>query len=109
MNLATQIILEDENLVAINKPSGILTIADREGNISLRNFLQHAYGDIYTVHRLDKDTSGVVVFARNEASHKQLSQLFESRNIQKFYLGLVHGKLLEPSGTIEAGIMEHPV
>ena len=109
MKLADQIIMEDENLVAINKPSGVLTIADREGNISLKTFLQQAYGEIFTVHRLDRDTSGIVVFARNEATHKQLSQLFESRNIEKYYLGLVHGKLLEPSGTIDAGIMEHPV
>lgn len=109
MKLADQIIMEDENLVAINKPSGVLTIADREGNISLKTFLQQAYGEIFTVHRLDRDTSGIVVFARNEATHKQLSQLFESRNIEKYYLGLVHGKLLEPFGTIDAGIMEHPV
>jgi len=109
MKLKEYVIYEDENFVAINKPSGMLTIPDREGNISLKNYLQQTYGDIFTVHRLDRDTSGIVVFARNEHTHKQLSLLFEGRDIEKYYLGLVHGKLQEPSGTIEEGIMEHPM
>ena len=109
MKLADHIISEDENLVAINKPAGVLTIPDRMGNISLKNYLQQAYGEIFTVHRLDKDTSGVVVFAKNEQTHKQLSQLFEGRDVEKYYLGFVLGKFAEPTGTIEEGIMEHPV
>lgn len=87
----------------------MLTIPDREGNVALKNFLQQAYSEIFTVHRLDRDTSGIVVFARNEETHKQLSQLFEGRDVEKYYLGLVHGKVVQPSGTIDTGIMEHPV
>ena len=109
MKLADHIIFQDENLIAINKPSGMLTIPDRMGNISLKNYLQQSFGEIFTVHRLDKDTSGVVVFAKNEITHKQLSQLFEGREVEKYYLGLVIGKLAEPSGSIDAAIMEHPV
>ena len=57
---------EDENLVAINKPSGLLTIPDREGkDVSLKQILKAKYGEIFTVHRLDKDTSGIVIFAKN--------------------------------------------
>src|SRR5688500_7751008 len=109
MKLSEHIIYQDDNLVAINKPSGLLTIPDRMGNISLKNHLQESLGDIFTVHRLDKDTSGVVVFAKNEITHKQLSQLFEEREVEKFYQGLVYGKLIEPTGTIDTPLMEHPV
>lgn len=109
MKLADHIIFQDENLVAVNKPPGMLTIPDRMGNISLKNHLQQFFGEIFTVHRLDKDTSGIVVFAKNEITHKQLSQLFEGRVVEKYYLGLVIGKLAEPSGSIDIPIMEHPV
>ncbi len=109
MKLSNHIIHQDDNLIAINKPSGMLTIPDRMGNISLKNFLQSAFGEIFTVHRLDKDTSGVVVFAKNETTHKQLSRLFEGREVEKYYLGLVLGKLAEQTGTIDIPIMAHPV
>ena len=109
MNIKDIIIFQDENLVAINKPSGVLTIPDRLGNISLKNYLQDYFGEIFTVHRIDKDTSGLVIFAKNEATHKQLSQSFEGREVEKYYQGLVHGKLTEPIGTIDIPIMEHPV
>ena len=66
MKLSEQIIFQDDNLVAVNKPSGVLTIPDREGNVSLKNYLQTAFGEIFTVHRLDRGTSGIVVFAKNE-------------------------------------------
>jgi 23S rRNA pseudouridine955/2504/2580 synthase/23S rRNA pseudouridine1911/1915/1917 synthase len=109
MKIKEHLVFEDENLVAINKPAGVLTIPDRMGNISLKNYLQQSYPEIFTVHRLDKDTSGIVVFAKNEQSHKQLSQLFEGREVEKFYLGLVLGKFADEKGTIDEGIMEHPV
>ena len=65
IKLDDHIVQEDENLVAINKPSGLLTIPDREGKeISLKQILKKKYGEIFTVHRIDKDTSGIVVFAK---------------------------------------------
>src|SRR6188472_1989848 len=92
MKIEEYILHEDENLVAINKPSGLLTIPDREGkDISLKQILKAKYGDIFTVHRLDKDTSGVVVFAKNEQTHKELSKLFEARETTKIYNGFVLG------------------
>src|SRR5215216_5973499 len=73
------IILENEDFVAINKPAGLLTIPDREGkDVSLKQLLKNKFGEIFTVHRLDKDTSGIVVFAKNESTHKYLSQQFEN-------------------------------
>ena len=102
------IVFEDEDLVAVNKPAGLLTIPDREGVPGLRNLLQDKYGSIFTVHRLDKDTSGLVIFAKHEASHKHLSLQFENRETKKIYNGLVMGKPLEQSGTINEPITEHP-
>jgi 23S rRNA pseudouridine955/2504/2580 synthase/23S rRNA pseudouridine1911/1915/1917 synthase len=103
------IIYENDQFVAINKPAGMLSIPDRkQSELSLKDLLKEKYGNIYTVHRLDKGTSGVIVFAKNEASHKQLSQLFEGRDVTKHYLGLVHGMVTPPAGIIEAPIAEHP-
>jgi 23S rRNA pseudouridine955/2504/2580 synthase/23S rRNA pseudouridine1911/1915/1917 synthase len=110
MKIEEYILAEDENLVAINKPSGLLTIPDREGKeISLKQILKTKYGEIFTVHRLDKDTSGIVVFAKNEQAHKQLSQLFEARETIKIYNGFVLGSPFEKSGMINEPIAEHPV
>ena len=87
----------------------MLTIPDRhDGELqSLRGILQKQYEKIWVVHRLDKETSGIIVFAKNEATHKYLSKLFEGRDIEKIYLGLVLGKLMQESGTIEAPIAEN--
>lgn len=109
MNLRDIIIVENENWIALNKPSGLLSIPDREGKeISLKQLLKDKYGNIFTVHRLDKDTSGLIIFAKNEVSHKQLSLQFEGRLTKKTYLGLVTGSPMEKKGSIDAPMGEHP-
>lgn len=109
MHLKDSIIAETENWVAINKPSGLLSIPDRLGkDISLKVLLKEKYGDIFTVHRIDRDTSGLIIFAKNENVHKYLSKQFEDRQTKKIYQGLVIGSPAVSSGTIEARIMEHP-
>lgn len=107
--LPFDILYEDDDLIAVNKPAGMLTIPDRhDGELqSLRGILQKQYGKIWVVHRLDKETTGVIVFAKNEAAHKYLSKLFEGRDIEKIYLGLVLGKLVQERGTIDAPIAEN--
>jgi 23S rRNA pseudouridine955/2504/2580 synthase/23S rRNA pseudouridine1911/1915/1917 synthase len=103
------IIFENTDFVAVNKPSGLLSIPDRAGSeISLKDILKERYGNIFTVHRLDRDTSGIIIFAKNEAAHKELSRLFESREMEKFYVGLVNGQMINEAGSIDAAIMEHP-
>ena len=102
------ILQEHTDFIAVNKPAGMLSIPDREGATSLKNLLQKNYEHIYTVHRLDRDTSGLIVFARNEIAHKKLCILFEHRDIAKTYTGIVYGKLMHQSGTIDQPIMEHP-
>ena len=105
-----QIIFENDELVAINKPAGLLTIPDREqSEKSLKEMLQDKYGSIFTVHRLDKDTSGLVIFAKNETAHKYLSKLFEDRKVEKYYLGIVIGSPENKTGMIDAPISEHPL
>lgn len=101
-------IFENEEFIALNKASGILSIPDREQREpSLKDLLQKKYGNIYTVHRLDRDTSGLILFAKTEAAHKYLSGLFENRQTKKKYLGLVQGSFPEASGKFEGPIREH--
>lgn len=103
------IIYEDEQLIAINKPPGLLSIPDRMGKeVSLKQMLIDKFEKIYVVHRIDRDTSGLILFAKHEESHKALSLLFEGRDIEKYYAGLVYGNFTTPSGNIHAPITEHP-
>ena len=105
-----EVIFENDSFIAINKPAGLLSIPDREQTqISLKDILLKKYDAIFTVHRLDKDTSGIILFAKNEAAHKYFSQLFEERKIEKYYQGLVHGIPTQKKGTIDAPIAEHGV
>ena len=86
-----------------------MTIPDRaQSEPSLKDMLKDKYGNIFTVHRLDRDTSGLVLFAKNETSHKWLNQLFEDRMVDKFYAGIVIGQPAEQKGLIDAPIAEHP-
>jgi 23S rRNA pseudouridine1911/1915/1917 synthase len=110
MKLAELIIFEDEDFIALNKPSGLLSIPDREGKeISLKKLLQDKYGNIFTVHRLDRDTSGLIVFAKNETAHRHLSIQFEERQTEKIYVGLVIGSPAIPKGSIDLPIAENMV
>jgi 23S rRNA pseudouridine1911/1915/1917 synthase len=104
-----EILFENDSFIAINKPAGLLSIPDREGKEpSLKSWLREKYGNIFTVHRLDRETSGVIVFAKDEETHKFLSIAFEQRDVEKFYQGLVQGSLPETKGSIDLPIMEHP-
>ena len=110
MKIDDYIIFQNKEFVAINKPAGLLTIPDREGkDLALKGILKQKFGEIFTVHRLDKETSGIVVFGKNERAHKQLSLLFEGKEVEKLYLGFVMGKPANANGNIDAGIIEHPV
>ncbi|MEQ1553178.1 MAG: RluA family pseudouridine synthase [Ferruginibacter sp.] len=103
-----EIIFENNDFVAINKASGLLTIPDREQTEkSLKEYLLEKYGNIFTVHRLDKDTSGLIIFAKTEITHKYLCKIFEDRGVEKFYLGVVKGQPIENAGVIDAPITDH--
>jgi 23S rRNA pseudouridine1911/1915/1917 synthase len=103
------IIAETEHWIALNKPSGLLSIPDREqSEPSLKDFLNEKYGKVFIVHRLDKFTSGLILFAKDEATHKFLSKQFEERSVEKLYLGLVNGTLMNKEGSVDVPTMEHP-
>jgi 23S rRNA pseudouridine1911/1915/1917 synthase len=102
---------EDDDMLIVNKPAGMLVIPDRFNTDapSLNKLLEAKYGQqIWVVHRLDRDTSGVICFAKNETSHKYLSALFQEHKVGKYYIGLVNGRVIPEEGRIEKAIVEHP-
>lgn len=110
MKHSFEILFENDDILAINKASGLLSVPDRtQSAVSLRELLDKQYGKVFTVHRLDRDTSGVILFAKNETAHKYFSAVFENRTVSKIYYGFVHGSPPEASGEIDEPIMEHPV
>ena len=88
----------------------MLTLQDRfsPDKPNLLKILSNKYPEIFTVHRLDKETSGILLFAKNADAHKKFSQLFEARQIQKFYLTVVDGRPFEESATIDKKIAPTP-
>ena len=114
-----EILFEDDDLVVINKPAG-LTVHPGAGHRehTLVNALLHHCPTLSgiggkerpgIVHRLDKETSGCLVAAKNDVSHRHLSKQFADRSVDKIYLALVAGKLQKQTGAIEERIGRHPV
>lgn len=101
------ILYEDDQIVAIDKPAGLLSIPERfdRGNLSAAEILKSHYPDLHVIHRLDKDTSGVMVFAKNAEAHQFLSKAFEGRDVEKYYLAIVNGSCPE-EGEINAPLAE---
>ena len=108
------IIYEDDFCIVVNKPAGLVTHPDatyKTDSLVQRVLAHSSLSSIGApdrpgvVHRLDKDTSGVIVFAKTDEAHAYLSHLFASRKTQKYYLALVHGKNLPEEGTIDSPIM----
>lgn len=68
---------------------------------NLRSLLQKEYGEVFVVHRIDKGTSGIMVFGRNEDAHRHLSLQFENRTVEKSYTAIVNGSFNQTSGSID--------
>lgn len=88
-----KILYEDEHLLVLDKPAGLSVLPDgwEQDAPYLVQFLEEQYGKIFIVHRLDKITSGVMVFARDAETHRALSMQFESREAEKTYHAIVEG------------------
>ncbi|HOX30745.1 MAG TPA: RluA family pseudouridine synthase [Spirochaetales bacterium] len=87
------VLFSDESILAVDKPAGMLSIPDRydpEAPVASAA-LAAAWGRLYAVHRIDKDTSGVLVYARSAEAHRELGLAFESRAVRKVYRALVRG------------------
>ena len=103
-----ELLFEDEHLLVVHKPAGLLTIPDRTGEKdSLHAQLERKYGKVFIVHRLDRETSGVLCFARNEAAHRHLSMQMEHHTADKYYYALLDGELHHEEGEIDKPIGEH--
>jgi 23S rRNA pseudouridine955/2504/2580 synthase len=92
------IIFQDENLIAINKPSGLATQGGSGIEISVDDFLNDT--ELQLVHRLDKDTSGILLIAKNSKAAEFLTDGFKNKTIKKTYLAVVRGIVKKPEGTI---------
>lgn len=88
-----RVLYSDDAILAIDKEAGILSIPDRyDPDVPVAQSMLHdEWGQLFVVHRLDKDTTGVLIYARTAEAHKNLSASFESRAVEKVYRALVRG------------------
>src|ERR1700751_2524364 len=113
------IVYEDDDLAIVNKPAGMMVHAgagateDARNRGTLVNALLHHFASLSgvggemrpgIVHRLDKETSGLIAVAKNDEAHRKLASQFARREVRKKYIALVHGFVKKDSGTISASI-----
>ena len=117
-DLPLDVLLVDDDFLIVNKPAGMVVHAGAGHSAgTLVNALLHRLGKLPEaggalrpgiVHRLDRETSGAMVVARNDRAHEHLAEQFRSRNVRKIYLALVHGKMPRDSGSITLPISRDP-
>jgi 23S rRNA pseudouridine1911/1915/1917 synthase len=117
-NIPLEIIYEDDALVVVNKPAGLVVHpAAGVSSGTLANALVYHFKQLSQaggavrpgiVHRLDRDTSGLIVVAKTEEAHENLSDQFRAREVFKSYVALVHGRIIEDSGRIDGAIARDP-
>ena len=109
-NSQLEYIFEDDDIVVLSKPAGVYSIPYRwkKDEANLYTILKEKYGNIFTVHRLDRDTSGVIVFAKNAAAHKHLNQQFQEHKVKKLYHVVVSGVVPNDEIKIDIPLMDHP-
>lgn len=97
------VLFENDDLLAVDKPEGLASIPERaKAKDSLVSLLSSRFQDkLYVVHRIDREASGVILFAKNAATHRWLNEQFSVRAVRKTYLILVHGKMQESEGMID--------
>lgn len=103
------ILFDRHDVLAVAKPEGLAAIPERRDDPDcLHARLSRQCGQrLWAVHRLDKEVSGVILFARTAGMHRTLCLLFEQRHVRKTYLALVHGNVSEASGTIDLPLREY--
>ncbi len=118
-DIPLDIVYQDDDLAVINKPAGMMVHAgagatdDERNRGTLVNALLHRFGTLSElggeirpgiVHRLDKETSGLIVVAKNDITHRKLAKQFSNRQVKKRYIALVHGWPSKERGTIDSEI-----
>jgi len=106
-DLESLILYEDEEIIVINKPSGLLTIRDgyHPELPNLQSILSTRYAKLWTVHRLDKETSGAIIFAKSADVHRCLNKQFDDRLISKGYHAIVNGIPVWEEKTIDSHLI----
>ncbi len=119
-NISLDIVYEDKDLLVVNKPKGMV-VHPAPGNMSgtlVNALLYHCKGELSgingvnrpgIVHRIDRDTSGLVVVAKSDTAHAGLAQQFAEHSINREYHAIVYGNIKDDKGTINAPIGRHPV
>jgi 23S rRNA pseudouridine1911/1915/1917 synthase len=118
-DIALEILYEDDDLIVINKPAGLVVhpAPGHAGGTLVNALLHHCtalsgIGGVERpgiVHRLDKETSGCLVAAKNDAAHQSLTEQFAGREVRKIYLAIATGSFKKPKGTINVPLGRHPV
>lgn len=103
-----KILYEDENIIAVDKAEGISSIAENDlTTATIHSMLEaHLKQNVLIVHRIDKDVSGVILFAKGKNAHRQLNKQFFDRSVSKYYSALVIGEVNNSSGIINKPIKE---
>jgi 23S rRNA pseudouridine1911/1915/1917 synthase len=123
-DIPLDVVYEDADLAVVNKPAGMMVHAgsgqndDERSRGTLVNALLFRFQKLSStggelrpgiVHRLDKETSGLIIVAKNDRAHNALAEMFSAREVRKTYIALVHGAVERPRGTVNAAIARDPV
>ena len=105
-----EVLYEDASLMVVNKPAGLLSVPGKTEELSLSTYLktQNGYAYLMPAHRLDQDTSGLIVLAKTEEVYKALQSYFQRRDILKRYEALIKGERLMDEGVIELPLLSNP-
>lgn len=105
-----EVLYQDSQIIAVNKPPGISVTADRTGKMNLLEYLRlqlNSEEKLKIIHRLDKETSGIIILAKDTDAQRKFSQYFETGQVIKIYLAIITGFPSETSGIIDAPIGEN--
>lgn len=117
MDMDIKVLYEDDYIAIIDKPRGLIVHPTNDDEISLVNFLLYRFASLSNIdearpgiiHRLDKDTSGLIIIAKNNEAHEKMKELFKSREIYKEYITIAVGTFDDEVTVVDKGIMRDPI
>lgn len=112
-----KVLYEDDDIAVIDKPRGLIVHPTNDDELSLVNFLLYRFDSLSSIdesrpgiiHRLDKDTSGLIIIAKNNEAHEKMKELFKSREIYKEYITIAVGTFKDEVTIVDKGIMRDPI